>query len=158
MSETVLVSLVEDDQAARQGLSGILEMPGYSVVAVGTGEEAVDIDERVPFSVVLTDFMLPGMPGIEVVQKPFDMAVLGLCVLSLNPPMLRSVYNSGCEQKRNGSLFVCCAVTACKGATCLTRGLAVGLLRLYPAGGFDEHRRKADREGDTSEPCSCNTT
>ncbi len=63
------VLLVEDDQAAREGLSGILEMLGYSVVAVGAGEEAVGIDEQVPFSVVLTDFMLPGMPGIEVVRR-----------------------------------------------------------------------------------------
>jgi two-component system, cell cycle sensor histidine kinase and response regulator CckA len=64
------VLLVEDDQAAREGLSGILEMLGYSVVAVGAGEDAVGIDdEKVPFSVVLTDYMLPGMPGIEVVRR-----------------------------------------------------------------------------------------
>jgi CheY-like chemotaxis protein len=62
------VLLVEDDQAAREGLSAILEMLGYSVVAVGAGEDAVGIDEQVPFSVVLTDSMLPGMPGIEVVR------------------------------------------------------------------------------------------
>jgi PAS domain S-box-containing protein len=63
------VLLVEDDQAAREGLSGILEMLGYSVVAVGAGEEAVGIDEQVPFAIVLTDSMLPGMPGIEVVRR-----------------------------------------------------------------------------------------
>ena len=56
------VLLVEDDQAAREGLSGILEMLGYSVVAVGAGEEAVGIDEQVPFSVARTDLMLPGRP------------------------------------------------------------------------------------------------
>ncbi|MGZ4808448.1 MAG: PAS domain-containing hybrid sensor histidine kinase/response regulator, partial [Thermoanaerobaculia bacterium] len=61
------VLLVEDEEAAREGLSGLLEMIGYSVVAVGTGEEALGIDET--FSVVLTDYMLPGMPGIEVVRK-----------------------------------------------------------------------------------------
>ncbi|MCA1733873.1 MAG: PAS domain S-box protein, partial [Acidobacteria bacterium] len=63
------VLLVEDDEAAREGLSGILEMLGYSVVAVGAGEEAVGLDGQVPFSVVLTDSMLPGMPGIEVVRR-----------------------------------------------------------------------------------------
>jgi PAS domain S-box-containing protein len=62
------VLLVEDDEAAREGLSAILEMLGYSVVAVGAGEDAVGVDEQVPFSVVLTDSMLPGMPGIEVVR------------------------------------------------------------------------------------------
>ncbi len=63
------VLLVEDDQAAREGLAGILEMIGYSVVAVGAGEDALGIDEQTQFSVVLTDSMLPGIPGIEVVRK-----------------------------------------------------------------------------------------
>ncbi len=63
------VLLVEDDQAAREGLSGILEMLGYSAVAVSTGEEALGVDQTVPFSVVLTDSMLPGIPGIEVVRE-----------------------------------------------------------------------------------------
>jgi len=63
------VLLVEDEEGAREGLSGILEILGYSVVAVDTGEEAVGMDGQVPFSVVLTDFMLPGMPGIEVVRR-----------------------------------------------------------------------------------------
>ncbi len=63
------VLLVEDEQAAREGLSAILEMLGYSVVAVGTGEEAVGVDKHLPFSVVLTDFMLPGIPGMEVVRR-----------------------------------------------------------------------------------------
>jgi PAS domain S-box-containing protein len=63
------VLLVEDEKAAREGLWGILEMLGYSVVAAGTGEEALAIADELPFSVVLTDFMLPGMPGIEVVRK-----------------------------------------------------------------------------------------
>ncbi len=63
------VLLVEDEQAAREGLSGILELLGYTVVAAGTGEEALGMDEQVPFSVLLTDFMLPGMPGIEVVRR-----------------------------------------------------------------------------------------
>ncbi len=63
------VLLVEDDHAAREGLSGILEMLGYSVVAVGAGEDAVGIDEKEPFSVLLTDYMLPGMPGLEVVRR-----------------------------------------------------------------------------------------
>ncbi|HSP17084.1 MAG TPA: ATP-binding protein [Thermoanaerobaculia bacterium] len=60
------VLLVEDDEAAREGLLGILEMLGYSVVAVGSGEEAAGVEG--PFSVVLADSMLPGMPGIEVIR------------------------------------------------------------------------------------------
>ncbi|MFZ2490718.1 MAG: PAS domain S-box protein [Thermoanaerobaculia bacterium] len=61
------VLLVEDDPAAREGLAGLLEILGYAVVAVGSGEEALGIDGAVPFSVVLSDYMLPGIPGIEVV-------------------------------------------------------------------------------------------
>ena len=63
------VRLVEDDEAARESVSGILEVLGYTVVAVGAGEEAVAIDKQVTFAVLLTDSMLPGMPGMEVVRR-----------------------------------------------------------------------------------------
>lgn len=62
------VLLVEDEPTAREGLTGILEMLGYSVSAVGSGEEAVGMDAQRPFSVLLTDYMLPGIPGIEVIR------------------------------------------------------------------------------------------
>src|ERR1019366_6017689 len=65
----VRVLLVEDEEATREGLTGILDLMGYSVVAVGTGEDALGLDEQAPFSVVLTDSMLPGMPGMEVVRR-----------------------------------------------------------------------------------------
>jgi len=63
------VLLVEDNPDAREGLVAILEILGYAVVAVGSGEEALATDDAVPFAVVLTDHMLPGIPGIEVVRR-----------------------------------------------------------------------------------------
>ena len=63
------VLLVEDDPGTREGLVWLLEILEYTVVAVGSGEEALGMDGAVPFSVVLTDYMLPGIPGIEVVRE-----------------------------------------------------------------------------------------
>ncbi len=60
-SERVL--LVEDDQAAREGLLDILLSLGYGVVATGSGEEAARLPAEEPFDLLLTDLMLPGMLG-----------------------------------------------------------------------------------------------
>jgi len=62
--ERVLV--VEDEEAAREGLWEFLTMLGYEVTAVGTGEEAIELTAGPPFHLLLTDLMLPGVAGSQV--------------------------------------------------------------------------------------------
>lgn len=62
--ERVLV--VEDEPAARQGLTELLDVLGYEVVAVGSGEEAGRIDAQPEFDVLLTDLMLPDVSGVDL--------------------------------------------------------------------------------------------
>jgi len=62
------VLLVEDESDVRDGLSMLIQTLGYSVAAVRSGEDALALDAPAPFSVVLTDCMLPGMPGMEFVR------------------------------------------------------------------------------------------
>ncbi len=62
--ERVLV--VEDEDGARQGLTEILRMLAYDVVAVGSGEEAGLLPRDPGFDVLLTDLMLPGILGTEL--------------------------------------------------------------------------------------------
>ncbi len=59
--ERVLV--VEDEEAARQGLHEILVSFGYRVVSVGSGEAAGSLPADPPFDLLLTDLMLPGVAG-----------------------------------------------------------------------------------------------
>ena len=62
--ERVLV--VEDEDAAREGLRDILRGLGYEVIAAASGEEAGALPAEPPFDVLLTDLMLPGISGSQL--------------------------------------------------------------------------------------------
>ena len=56
--------IVEDDPHMRKGLSDILLDEGYSVLAVGSGKEAIENVKQNGFDVVVTDIVMPGMSGM----------------------------------------------------------------------------------------------
>ena len=62
------VLLAEDNQVNQKVLSKILETGGHSVVAVSTGDEALDTLEEQEFDIALMDLNMPGMGGAEAVK------------------------------------------------------------------------------------------
>ncbi|MHB1654563.1 MAG: response regulator [Desulfitobacteriaceae bacterium] len=69
--EKITVVLVDDHQVMRKGLRLVLEDKGeIEVVAeASTGEEAIDIVNRLSPDVVIMDLSLPGINGIEAMKK-----------------------------------------------------------------------------------------
>lgn len=67
MPERILI--VEDETEQRELLSRILHYDGYTVIEVDTGMRAVKLAEKEPFDLVLSDLKLPGMDGIEVIER-----------------------------------------------------------------------------------------
>jgi len=65
--ETVLV--VEDDDEFRQILMEILPALGYTAQSAPTGEAALAMVDRERFDAVITDYLLPGMTGTELLRK-----------------------------------------------------------------------------------------
>jgi len=61
--------IVDDEPGIRTSLSAVLEDEGYSVEAVGDGESALTALEREAFECVLLDVWLPGMDGMEVLNR-----------------------------------------------------------------------------------------
>ena len=61
------ILIVEDENAAREALRDILGGLGYEVVAAASGEEAGLLPAEEPFDVLLTDLMLPGIGGPQLV-------------------------------------------------------------------------------------------
>ena len=61
---TKQILVVEDDEDSRRALTNVLEDEGFSVAAVGSGQEALDYlhDSPRPQLIVL-DLMMPGMKG-----------------------------------------------------------------------------------------------
>ena len=67
------VLLVEDEPHIARGVVFNLELEGYAVVHVGTGEEALERVAQEPFDLVVLDLMLPGIDGLEVCRRLRDM-------------------------------------------------------------------------------------
>jgi CheY-like chemotaxis protein len=65
-SRTVLV--VEDDVGLRTYLTTILEEQGYSVIAAGSGEEALQALGGAKAMLAVLDIGLPGMDGFAVAE------------------------------------------------------------------------------------------
>jgi two-component system, cell cycle sensor histidine kinase and response regulator CckA len=62
------VLLVEDDDAARDGLVSVLDRLGYETMAVASGEEALALPVEPAWQVLLTDLTLPGVSGADTAQ------------------------------------------------------------------------------------------
>jgi YesN/AraC family two-component response regulator len=67
MAEKIL--LVDDEEGIRKVLAISLSDKGYQVFTAKSGEEALHIFKEQDPPIVLTDIKMPGMDGIELLQK-----------------------------------------------------------------------------------------
>jgi len=65
---TVHVLVVEDDASVRSLLTEILQQDGYEVTAAADGQSAYRTLREVPVHALVTDFNLPDMDGLEIIQ------------------------------------------------------------------------------------------
>ncbi|EUJ28478.1 two-component response regulator VanRB [Listeria floridensis FSL S10-1187] len=63
------VLVVEDQSDIRTAIQAFITRSGYDVVSVATGEEAWESFQTEEFHVILTDMMLPGLSGEELIKK-----------------------------------------------------------------------------------------
>ncbi len=68
--DSTRVLVVDDEQIARLTLQRILQVGGFDVVTVGSGEEAIKELDNQHFDVMLLDLNMPGMSGLEVLATP----------------------------------------------------------------------------------------
>jgi two-component system, response regulator, stage 0 sporulation protein F len=67
-STTLRVLVVEDTDHVRRMLTDMLELDGFAVESVASGPEAVEHVGADPPDVVVLDFKMPGMDGIDVAK------------------------------------------------------------------------------------------
>ena len=67
MTQNILV--VEDDRLNRELLSKVLRQEGYQVLEACDGDIALKILQVLPCDIVITDFLMPMLNGIEFVDQ-----------------------------------------------------------------------------------------
>src|ERR1700677_301678 len=69
LAEKLRILVVEDDPMQRLVLVSLLKNHGHQVVAVSDGDAAWEAIGNSTFNIVFTDWMMPGMTGLELTHK-----------------------------------------------------------------------------------------
>ncbi|ANM28641.1 hypothetical protein ABI59_01960 [Acidobacteria bacterium Mor1] len=67
MNDRILV--VDDEAGSREGLRRLLEAWGYEAETAGSGEEALDRIEDGRATAVITDLVMPGLSGLDLIRR-----------------------------------------------------------------------------------------
>jgi len=67
------ILLAEDDDSMRGFLERALARAGYDVVSFANGQDAYERLKREPFTLLLTDIVMPHMDGIELARRASDL-------------------------------------------------------------------------------------
>lgn len=73
--------VVDDDPMVRLSVVDVLEDVGYDVLDAATGDEAIEILSRQPIEIVLTDVMMEGTSGLELVERLPTLRPLSLAIV-----------------------------------------------------------------------------
>ena len=86
------ILLAEDDNDMRAFLVKALERAGYQVIDYDNGASAYERLREEPFSLLLTDIVMPEMDGIELARRATEldpdlkvMFITGFAAVALNP-------------------------------------------------------------------------
>src|SRR3989449_11312650 len=66
---TASILVVDDEPAIQDILTWSLAAEGYRVATAGSGEEALTRVEEQDFDVIVTDIVMPGLNGLEVLER-----------------------------------------------------------------------------------------
>jgi len=85
------ILLAEDDDSMRGFLERALKKAGYDVSSFANGVEAYERLQEEPFSLLLTDIVMPHMDGIELARRASEldpdlkiMFITGFAAVTLN--------------------------------------------------------------------------
>lgn len=64
-----LILIIDDEEFAREGFKRILTKEGYEIALASSGEEALSLLEKIKPDIILLDFRMPGLDGLEVCRR-----------------------------------------------------------------------------------------
>lgn len=83
--------IVDDEADIRNSLSRRYKMKGYVVNTAENGETALTLLEKIPYQVVVSDIMMPGIDGIDLLYR-----------IRIEYPMTRVIMMTGYVTLENG--------------------------------------------------------
>jgi DNA-binding NtrC family response regulator len=63
------ILVIDDEAAQRDVLTGYLKKKGYKIFSASSGKEGIEITGRNPVDIILSDFKMPDLNGIEVLDQ-----------------------------------------------------------------------------------------
>lgn len=95
-----LILLVDDSRVARIMTRKMIAkaFPDWTIEEAGSGEEAVEMGGRITPDIVLLDFNMPGMNGLETAEhllKMWPQAAISLLTANIQEPVRVQASNMG---------------------------------------------------------------
>ncbi len=76
------ILVADDDPLVRKLLNEFLTLYGYDIDCVSNGKEAIALIETGSYVILITDYLMPEMNGIELIKKVRDikksLAIIGI--------------------------------------------------------------------------------
>ena len=68
MEDTIRLLVVDDEEQFLKTISKLLKRRGFTITAVSTGEQALEVARKEEFHVALVDLKMPGMDGEQLLE------------------------------------------------------------------------------------------
>ncbi len=114
--ENLRVLVVDDQKISRMFLAKSLEKMNVNYVSVGSGEEALSClaeahNSGEPFDVILTDFSMPNMNGVELAQAvKADERFCNICIFLITALGKTDVVDLNINKMIDDGLFMDCVI------------------------------------------------
>ncbi len=79
--ETPSLLITDDDPGFRETLSVVFQPKGFRTLLAGDGQEAIDIVHREKVHIVLLDFHMPRLTGLETLRRLKEFRAMLPCIL-----------------------------------------------------------------------------
>ncbi|MGD2272325.1 MAG: diguanylate cyclase [Desulfobacterales bacterium] len=69
MTKDIRILVVDDEDSVRTVMMQVLQEEGFAVTEAANGRQALECMKKETFSLVITDIVMPGMTGLELLEK-----------------------------------------------------------------------------------------